>query len=406
MAQQSSANSGMADCLLGEILVSTAGVAPAQIEEALAIQRSGTKLRLGVILVHAKVVAKADVLRALALQVEQRYVAPVTRGEFARLQATQPRRPRHFFRTRLLSLVSLAAVAILLVRGAWAVHLALTDSFVAPLILSPGSDLVLQAKLSLNRLVSERQRLVARLQADKEAVSAADRAIALLTALNWGPAEEDPLAGAQDTVEQGELRALLTRQGKYVDELKKDRSAGLVREGELVRERNTLNHIRVALFQNQRERLSSQIDLARLDVDLLKIQSERRTREAGRLATEEELGHLDELLAEIKERPVFRSVEGRQDLAFVPYSQLPGVATGAGVHWCKLWGMFGCQRVGSVLEVLAGEVVAQDPSGATARGQYILLELNDPVAAQARVLRVRSKEDSPVEAPTALGSAH
>ena len=80
---------------------------------------------------------------------------------------------------------------------------------------------------------------------------------------------------------------------------------------------------------------------------------------------------------------------GKVGIAFVPYSQIAGVVPGAPVYTCRLWGMLGCTRVGTVAEVLAGEVVAQDPWGQAARGEYALLDLTDRSAAQAKSLRVR-----------------
>ncbi|MGE5433797.1 MAG: GspE/PulE family protein, partial [Candidatus Doudnabacteria bacterium] len=56
---------------LGEILVTTAGLDPARLEEALAAQRGEhAGSRLGEILVRMKVASAADVLRALALQLD------------------------------------------------------------------------------------------------------------------------------------------------------------------------------------------------------------------------------------------------------------------------------------------------------------------------------------------------
>jgi hypothetical protein len=51
--------------------------------------------------------------------------------------------------------------------------------------------------------------------------------------------------------------------------------------------------------------------------------------------------------------------------------------------------VFNCHEVGRVTEVVPGEVATQDPWGELARGQYVVLALDDPPAVRARVLRVR-----------------
>jgi hypothetical protein len=76
------------------------------------------------------------------------------------------------------------------------------------------------------------------------------------------------------------------------------------------------------------------------------------------------------------------------DIAFVPYDQLGGVGPGARIMDC-LWGVFRCHQVGTITELVPGEVVTQDPWGKLARGQYVVLHLTDAGAVRERVLRVR-----------------
>jgi hypothetical protein len=73
----------------------------------------------------------------------------------------------------------------------------------------------------------------------------------------------------------------------------------------------------------------------------------------------------------------------------VPYTQIEGVRTGAPVFHCAVWGVFACRHVGKVDQLLPGEVAMQDPWGTPMRGQYALLDLFQPDAAQSKVLRVR-----------------
>jgi hypothetical protein len=49
-----------------------------------------------------------------------------------------------------------------------------------------------------------------------------------------------------------------------------------------------------------------------------------------------------------------------------------------------------CRPVGTVSEVVPGEVILPDPWGNQTRGQYAVLNLQDRDAARAKTLRVRS----------------
>jgi hypothetical protein len=387
-------NGELAGRLLGEILVTTAGVAPERVEEALAAQRAGGSLRLGEILVRSRAVAEADVLRAVALQAEFRtVVAHVQSDKGASTVLPEPRRSPL---TRLFSLAALAAVAVLGSLAVSATYRAFTDSYVAPMTISPDSDVVVQNKLNLSRLESERQRLQARVDEDAAAIEAAQRSVRLLKGLqaasaarSASPGFGDGASGEARVEGRRELLEVLDRQEKYVAGLQRDLAAGLIRESDLVREQNALNHTRVALLQDQRENLSATMQLARLDMDVVKGEAELRARQTQRHATEEELARLDKLLGQLRQRPFFRAVETSQNLAFVPYSQIDGVRPGAAIYRCELWGLFGCVQVGKISEVVPGEAVSQDPWGSSTRGEYALLDLTEKSAAQYRSLRVR-----------------
>jgi hypothetical protein len=94
------------------------------------------------------------------------------------------------------------------------------------------------------------------------------------------------------------------------------------------------------------------------------------------------------LLAELEARPLYRAMTAATDIGFAPYSQLDGIQRGDSIVHCT-WGVFNCHEVGRVTEVVPGEVATQDPWGELARGQYVVLALDDPPAVRARVLRVR-----------------
>jgi hypothetical protein len=351
---------------------------------------------------------------------------------------------RHRWHARIFAVTVLAVVLTLLARGADAAYHALTDGFVAPIILSPDSDTVIQNKLSLSRVVAERAAVQARIEESRVSIAAADSAIAVLRDLQSSSSSRltwaSEVAGGQAARSSADLAALrseqrvledvLQRQEAYVGQLERGLAAGLVRRDELDRARNGLDHARVELLKNEREqhaasrelRIASlarqalrrgdgtgglstpemaalREELARTSVELLKAESERRARLAQQRADEDALARLDDLLAQMRKRPVFRAIENSQTVAFVTYEELSKVSAGARVLRCSLWGFFGCHEVGTVAEVLPGELAMQDPWGAVGRGQYAVLELSDPDAARARSLRVRAAGRDPSARP-------
>jgi hypothetical protein len=217
----------------------------------------------------------------------------------------------------------------------------------------------------------------------------------------------------------------VAQQEQHVRELTRQLESGLVRKADLAREQDVLSQLRVSALQNDREQLASAVhhhssslaqralsagrgksvstpemvqqkeQLIRIELELLKLEAEKTSKTAELRTSREELAKLDGLVQQVKARPVFRAIESSQNVAFVPYTQLEGARPGASVYECTIWGMLGCHKVGSVTQVLPGEVAAQDPWGAVARGQYALLQLHDAAAAKAKVLRIRAKDPLP-----------
>jgi hypothetical protein len=129
--------------------------------------------------------------------------------------------------------------------------------------------------------------------------------------------------------------------------------------------------------------------LIRIDLELARLGSERRAKFAQKRALDERLAKLEEMSTQIRSRPLFQVFEQNLAPVFVPYSQIDGVRAGADVYAC-VWGLFLCKQVGSVSELLAGEVTEPDAWGTPTRGQYASLELHDPASARNRTLRVRA----------------
>jgi hypothetical protein len=335
-------------------------------------------------------------------------------------------------RTRLLAAVALGGLVTGLGYAGVAAYHALRDSFVAPIILSPDNDLVIQSKLSLSRLLAERRAIEARIEENQAGADAAAASVARLEefrgsaarALDWSmevTAKQAQL-GERDLQRIAEQEALVegmtAHQKQVVASVEKSVQAGLTHKADLEREQQTLDQLRLTALQSERERMATEIQLhaaslaqkalrggrgriatpemvarqdqlVRVELDMLKLKTEAATKRALLRADHDELAKIDELVTQMKSRPIFRAIEGNQNVAFVPYTQIDGVRGGLPVYHCAVWGVFACRHVGKVAQLLPGEVAMQDPWGTPMRGQYALLDLFAPEAAQAKVLRVR-----------------
>jgi hypothetical protein len=333
-------------------------------------------------------------------------------------------------RTRIMAFSSLVAFACTIAYTAREAYRAATDSFVAPIILSPDSDVVLTNKLKVAELQVERVRTRAQSDAIAADVEACDRAISRLgelqaiadKGLRWtttvnarqvstSVADIEMLAR-----QRGVLRVMLDKQEALVKSAEANLEAGLVAKTDYARELQTLDQLRLALLENERTAVQSKLQmqqvalaqqslagrdappmpemimrqdqLVRLDLEVMRLESEKRSKLAERKVLEEKLAKLDELEAQLKSRPIFRAVEQRMEVAFVPYTQIDGVREGADVYDC-IWGLVHCKPVGKVAEVVPGEVILPDPWGNQARGQYAVLDLVDHESAKSKTLRVR-----------------
>jgi hypothetical protein len=340
--------------------------------------------------------------------------------------------------TRLCSLLALCAMAAGLFYVGRALYQAYRDSFVAPIVLSPDSELVISSRLSLSRLITDKSALETRVREAAAIIQAGDIATQKLKVLKelvaqslkwstWVNGQErsssttdlEALAAQKQLLQQH-----IAEQSAYVDEMERNLANGMVRKTDVLREQSELSQLRIAALENERERVVSRArlkqtaaakralasagdkgvqtpemiqqrdQLVRIELELLKFEADKRTREDELRAAVEELSRTEQLISQLKQRPVFRAIEAEQNVAFVPYSQLSGVRAGAAVYACSVWSVFGCKDVGRVLEVLKGEVNTQDPWGATVRGQYALLDLSDSSAGRSKLLRVRPEASS------------
>jgi len=141
--------------------------------------------------------------------------------------------------------------------------------------------------------------------------------------------------------------------------------------------------------------LANTKDDSPMSYDVLKIKQEY---EASRLATDKAIGlrdslktaveREDKMLETLKQTGYLRAVHDHAQVAFVPYGNLHKVDRDTSLYGCKL-GMVFCHKVGTVLEVLPGEVQFKHPHrDKMLRGQMVELKLEDGAAATDDVLFV------------------
>jgi len=337
--------------------------------------------------------------------------------------------------TRAFSLAALLGTAGGLLWLAVAIVRVFTDSWIAPLALSPDSDAVLSLSLDLTRQRAEIGRVEAEVERYQAELAAIDSGLIRLRGLrDRGRAMYEygadlrggEAASLADQIthlreERVILDRLIERQRTETERARVNLGAGLIERRDEEREEQGLDNLLLRRTEIERSladassRRREASDAAedfraeirgesseagmpeivareeadvRLEVEILRLEAERRGLVALVDVGARSLEELQSVMAQIEARPAFRATTEALDVAFVPYEQLDGVRPGARILDCEL-GIFACRDVGSVSDVLSGEVVTQDPWGELARGRYAVLALNDDTAVEERILRVR-----------------
>lgn len=338
--------------------------------------------------------------------------------------------PGERLRARVFSLIALGAFASGLAYVGQVVHRAATDSFVAPTILTPESDLVLANKVRDAQVAAERAKTAADIEALDADIEAGDAAMAKLRSLarmigespQWIARDASTIA-AESAAEirilrrqRARLRAMVVEQHALVTGARASLDANLITKVDVARDVQAEQQLELGLLENERAETRARLQLQQatlagqslsgnaptmpelvtradqavhVELEARRLEADGRAKVATRRTLAEKLATLDELHAQLRARPLFRATLKSIDVAFVPYTQLAGVRRGAVVLECT-WALFLCHAVGLVAEVVPGEVLLADPWGNQARGQYAILALRDRDAAKARTLRVRA----------------
>jgi len=318
----------------------------------------------------------------------------------------------------------------------WAVVqavLAWRDGWVAPLHLSPDQEQVVQLRQKLAHEEFELARVQAEVDRTTAEAEAVDAALARLGSLREAA---KGVVAWQAGVQGDEARTAglalsnLKRQREALERLRarvrtldaqtqRDLAAGLVTRAAAERERRSLDEVEAALLENalltdeagarhhtavmsaaalraadsstglHPERAAAVERQARLELEIARLEAEKRGLAATRRAAVDGVTKARALLDELRGRPLYRALEAPTDVVFVPYTQAGAVVPGSDVIACHA-GVFACRRVGTVRALVEGEVVTQDPWGDPARGRYALVDLTESEAVQEKVLRVRS----------------
>jgi hypothetical protein len=335
-------------------------------------------------------------------------------------------------RARAFSLAMLCAVASALGYAGYTAYGATRDSYVAPAILSPDSDVVIASKLKVAEMADDRARASAERDDVDAVIEADDRGVERLgslqrkleNAVHWtseitSAKASTGAAALESLVQQKQvMEDMLAGQRTLTQKAKADLAAGVISRTDYAREAQALDQVQLALLDNARARRDGQAALRearlaqravnepddapltpelmaheeqviRLELEVTHLESERRSKLAERAGLTERIARLDELSGQLRSRPIYRAAEKSIDVAFVPYSQIEGVEAGGRVFACT-WGLLLCRQVGTIAEMVPGEVISADPWGTSARGQYALLSLWAPEAARLKTLRVRA----------------
>jgi hypothetical protein len=315
----------------------------------------------------------------------------------------------------ILTAIVVALVGYLATTGFYMV----STSWVVPTIVSPTDDKVVALKSELATQQNERDR-IARELADSERAMAAeqsfqDKFAAAIASDRDGRRSAlhrtRALAGAAAQT-RAEIRATSDAFAQDASaRMTEQYGAGMIDRHDMLDGKHQLAQIssanlslaeRQAAFETESSELARQADAldallsdgdAPLSYDALKIKRDLETSRvalaksvAVRDSLRASLARQDALLAGLRSSAYLRAVTNGATVALVPYANLERATPGARLYACRL-AMVWCHEVGTVVQVLPGEVQLRHPhKDALVRGQMIELHLTDAEAARDNVL--------------------
>jgi hypothetical protein len=325
---------------------------------------------------------------------------------------------------RLLGFVVLAVIVVVLLGYiATTVFFMVSRTWIVPTVISPSDEHVLALQTELTTHQTQRDRVAAELADAERAVAAEERfqlafAAAMAADLVARQAELVRVralatdASATRRNIHGANRAFATQHGAR---LAREYQARLVDRSGMIDGKLQLAQISgssLALAEKQAELDTRAAELAAavaglsalvasqpgnvpLSYDVLTI---KRSYDASKLALAKardtramhaaQLLRQQQLIDSLEQSGYLRALRDGASVAAVPYDNIANAGKGSPLYACRA-AMLLCKRVGSVLEVLPGEVTLRHPHRARQlRGRMIELQLDEPDAARDDVLFV------------------
>jgi hypothetical protein len=122
-------------------------------------------------------------------------------------------------------------------------------------------------------------------------------------------------------------------------------------------------------------------------LELAKANDTRRALVESLAAIDRSIARYDAIIEAIRAAPLLVAADGKVTVALVPYENLSSVQKGGALYGCAL-NFVACHKVGTVVDVMAGEMEVHLPFHATRplRGQAVQVALTDAGAATQPVL--------------------
>jgi len=302
----------------------------------------------------------------------------------------------------------------------------MNHTWVTPTILSANDDKVVGLQSQLAHQMNEREKLAGEIeQADRAIIAEQSFQLQFAKAVKFdAQGRRNALAKVQQlaAVAAATRNQIRSTNGTYAAQtaatMDKDYKLGLINRDSMMQgkyqqaqissanlslaERQADFDVRAAELSAQTQSLdailSDKSQTAALSYDVLKI---ARDYETSKLALAKETGNRDRLkqalkrqdqiIAGVTSSAYMRAMADGATVALVPYGNLKNVEPGTSLYACRVAMLF-CREVGTVKDVLPGEVNVKEPNrDSVVRGRMISMQMSEPEAAQDEVLFVGGK---------------
>jgi hypothetical protein len=326
---------------------------------------------------------------------------------------------------RAIAVVTLYAILVLV--GSYSfvqVFFALNSSWVAPFIVTPTNDKILDlteklvtSQQTLTVLVLDRDRLrdsMGDLKKSQSSLNLLDskfqRALRLQDTANTVDAPELRKLDIQKDQDMAATLNVLDEVREIETKINKDLRAGLITKGDaavaktqLRETRNTYTDGKIAevlLRDSVRQKTpdyGSTVDAlskeAELKSNIIQLAIQITAGEEQLRSDETQILQLRAAMATAENSPYFLATKHDVKFAFVPYENQAKILAGGGVYSCYLSMVF-CHKVGTVQQIFADEEKVSSPFPffkSELRGSLIQLDLTENEAAKEKVLFVGRK---------------